>query len=415
MTVTQAELARRLKSARENVGLTQLEVAEAVGLARTAVVQIEAGHRAISSLELEKLARLYGRDMREFLSESAFDADPVVALFRVTPGFANDLALTKELRDCAHLCREATQLERLLDLPLAYTLSASYAVEAPSSRWEAICQGRYLAEQERSRLGLGLSPLWQMAEALRRQGVRVTETAMPEDVSGLFFHSRDIGLVIVVNRSHSLSRRRFSYAHEFCHLLVDRARPGIVSRQENRDELIEVRANAFAAHFLMPEAGVRAFLQTLGKGESTRQVQEVYDGVESVAAQKRLPPGSQEIQVHDVVELAHHFGVSYEAALYHLLNLRLLTKEQQETLLAQREVAKSVSRALRLPRPDNESRETLAEQILALSLEAYRRGLISRRKLLELADAAKVSAAEMEAILASESFEAEPVDAVLPE
>jgi hypothetical protein len=37
---------------------------------------IEAGNRSVSSLELDRLAYLFGRDMREFVAESFQDEDP---------------------------------------------------------------------------------------------------------------------------------------------------------------------------------------------------------------------------------------------------------------------------------------------------------------------------------------------------
>ncbi|MGH9364290.1 MAG: helix-turn-helix transcriptional regulator, partial [Thermoanaerobaculia bacterium] len=43
---TSDELSRRIKAAREGAGLTQKQVAQAIGMPRTAVVQIEAGKRA---------------------------------------------------------------------------------------------------------------------------------------------------------------------------------------------------------------------------------------------------------------------------------------------------------------------------------------------------------------------------------
>jgi Zn-dependent peptidase ImmA (M78 family)/DNA-binding XRE family transcriptional regulator len=420
MAVTQIELARRLKAARENCGLTQQQVAEALGIARTAVVQMEAGRRAVNSLELGKMARLYGRGVGEFVSDGAFEEDPVIALFRATPGVIEDPVLGNELRHCANLCREATHLEQLLGLAASRALPIMYAVEVLSSRWDAICQGRYLAEQERNRLGLGTSPIWEIAEIIRLRGVRVTEYDMSEDISGLFFHSRDVGLVIVVNRRHHRNRRLFSYAHEYCHLLIDRGRPGTVSRLENRNELIEVRANVFAAHFLMPEVGVRAFLQTLGKGEATRQVQEIYDGVEQggghpLAVQKRMLPGSQDVQVYDVVALAHHFGVSYEVALYHLLNLKLIAKDRLDILKEKSEVAKSIARALQIANWDEDAHWTLTEHILALGFEAYRRGEISRNKLFELAEDTGVAKKDIEQALVQDGSNEELVEAVLPE
>ncbi len=165
----------------------------------------------------------------------------------------------------------------------------------------------------------------------------------------------------------------------------------------------------------MPEAGVRSFLRRLGKGEPSRQNQEVFGEQGSVAVQKRAEPGSQELQVHDVVRLAHHFGTSYEAAVYHLLNLGFLTKEQFEALKGRSDFASKIRRALQLPEMTNKTPWTLAEQVLSLALEAYRRSVISRRKVLELARELDVPRNEIEQAIAEESGDPEAVDAVTPE
>ncbi len=414
MAISQKELAGRLKAARENAGLTQQEVAEEVGITRVAVVRIEAGKRAVNSLELAEMARLYGRGISEFLEEGVFEEDPLVALFRAAPGYAEDPKLKRELLRCVDLCREAANLEQLLGLSPSSSFLVSYGLKGLSTLWDAINQGRYLAEQERNRLDLGTSPVWEMAEIIARQGVRVTEYEMPDAVSGLFFHSEDTGFAIVVNRKHSLRRRLFSYAHEYCHLLADRERFGGISHAGNRNELAEVRANAFAAHFLMPEAGVRSFLKALGKGEGTRQNLEIYDEWDHVPAQKRMPAGSQEVRVHDVVGLSHHFGASYEAALYHLLNLGIIRKDNFEVLWESRGAQGSVRRALRMPKWDEGIHWDLAEQLLALGFEAYRREEISRGKLMELAERAGVAREEMEEALYEAQPRPEPIEAILP-
>ena len=90
-----------------------------------------------------------------------------------------------------------------------------------------------------------------------------------------------------MNEDHPPRRRLFSCAHEYCHVLVDRDRGGLVSRAENREELPEVRANAFAAAFLMPEGGVRAFVRRLGKGEQSRSQLRAYDETAVVEGQRR--------------------------------------------------------------------------------------------------------------------------------
>ena len=53
-------------------------------------------------------------------------------------------------------------------------------------------------------------------------------------------------------------RRRFSIAHEYAHVLLDRELKAILSHARDRSSWMEVRANAFAASFLMPAEGVRS-------------------------------------------------------------------------------------------------------------------------------------------------------------
>lgn len=419
MTITQQELAGRLKSARENAGLRQQEVADELGIARTAVVQIEAGKRAVNSLELAEMARLYGRGLSEFFVEGSFEDDPLVALFRAAPEYEDDPDLRRELLKCVDLCREAANLERLLGLSPSQALVVSYSSTSPSTRWEAISQGRYLAEQERNRLDLGTSPIREIAEIIARQGVRVTEYQMPDAISGIFFHKQDLGFAIVVNERHSRTRQMFSYAHEYCHLLVDRERPGGISHAGNRNELAEVRANAFAAHFLVPEPAVRTLLSSLGKGESARQNLEIYDEEDSVPAQKRMPAGSQELRAHEVVIMSHYFGVSYEAMLYQLLNLRVLRKGVKfDSLMEQKESVASIRSTLRLSDLYDESRRDLSgpltEQLLSLGIEAYRREEISRGKLFELAEKVDVDREEIEEMLRYLHLSGEPLEIVLP-
>jgi Zn-dependent peptidase ImmA (M78 family)/transcriptional regulator with XRE-family HTH domain len=417
VAISSEELANRIRAARENAGLTQQQISDYVGISRTAIVQIEAGKRAVNSLELEKLARLFGRGIEDFVAESPFVEDPIAVLLRAAPGFANEERLGSDLRKFANLAREATQLEELLGIQTTRLTPPRYDLRMPSARWEAVRQGKTLAVEERKRIALGDSPIREIAEIVRSQGVRATEAEMPDDISGLFFHRPDTGAVIVVNSGNVLPRRLFSFAHEYGHSLADRDSAGTVSRRANSEELAEVRANAFAAHFLMPEEGVKGFLRgVLGKGEPTRQNQEVFgEGAEPVAVQSRVRAGSQEIQVHDVLRLAHHFGVRYEAALFQLLNLNLLTRDRFESLRAETAVAKSLKRALRLPDDENGPHWDLAEQIVSLALEAHRRGLISRKKVLELAVEVGASPREIGDALFTEEAEEESVPPVFPE
>jgi transcriptional regulator with XRE-family HTH domain len=67
--VDRAELARRLKEAREYLELSQDEVSRELGLPRTAISLIESGQRKVDALELQQLARLYERPVGYFTGE----------------------------------------------------------------------------------------------------------------------------------------------------------------------------------------------------------------------------------------------------------------------------------------------------------------------------------------------------------
>lgn len=65
----QAEVGRRLRMARETLGLTQEDVASVLRIPRTSVISMEAGRRNVTALELRRLARLYRRDVAWVLGE----------------------------------------------------------------------------------------------------------------------------------------------------------------------------------------------------------------------------------------------------------------------------------------------------------------------------------------------------------
>ncbi len=388
MPVTHEELSRRIRAAREACALTQEDVARRLDLSRSAVAQIERGKRAVSSLELDRLAYLFGRDIRDFVADSFEEKDALAGLFRAAPAIAREPGVADALRGCVTLGREVCNLERILGVEHTSISTTAYPSPGPTSRWEAIQHGERLAEEERRRLGLGSAPLPDLAELLEAQGVHTGLVDLPEDVSGLTLNDPRHGLFVIANHGHHILRRRFSFAHEYAHVLADRDRFGLISTTADRENLIEVRANAFAADFLMPRTGVRELVAGLGKGKPSRTSTEVFDEMGSIRVEGRTAPGSQDLQLYDVVQVAHHFGVSRSATLFRLRNLRLLSATEFEDLqqLEKAGRGRQIERTLGLESIDHqEARSWFRNRFVTLALEAYRREEISRGKLLELA------------------------------
>jgi transcriptional regulator with XRE-family HTH domain len=84
-------LSERLREAREYLGFSQEEVANFLGIARSALSNIENGQRKVDALELKKMAQLYKRTITHFTGQ----------VDEVEPQFAADVA---------HLARKAEKL-----------------------------------------------------------------------------------------------------------------------------------------------------------------------------------------------------------------------------------------------------------------------------------------------------------------
>ena len=382
--------------------MTQDSVARHLGISRPTVVQIEQGNRAVSSIEIQKLAFLFGRDLRDFFKDEFRAEDAIVALFRAESDAADHDEVVARLRECVALGRELSNLEQLLGISRDLAGAAQYPLPMPQKKWDAIQQGERVAEEERRRLGLGTAPTPDMVELLETQSVRTAVVRLPTDVSGLTLSDGQVGLFIVANADHHAWRRRFSFAHEYAHVLVDRDRSGLISRASQKNELHEIRANAFAAAFLMPREGVRQFVTGLGKGRSSRAHAEVFDETDAVSVEGRTESHSQDIQLYDVVQIAHHFGVSRLSALYRLQNLRLITEAEFQTMKVTDEAGqgRKVASLLGLPDPDQQTADhEFRHRVVGLGLEAFRRSLISQGKLAEIAQMVNLDAASVHELI----------------
>lgn len=408
MALDPTTLGRRLREARENRRLTQEQAAQAIGVSRTALVHIESGKRSLSTLELAELTKLYHRSVADFFIEDetqqSLEEDPLLVLHRLSSDLFDDPEVKRQVSRCVELCSIGVDLEAKLGLEEGANLPP-YELRAPSRSWEATRQGEKAADDERRRLGLGYGPIADMSDLISTQGIWASGVRrLPNDLSGIFLHHSSIGLVILVNFDHPRARKRFSYAHEYAHALLDRrSTRAIVTREENRQEFIERRANAFAAAFLMPGAGVRWFLELIEKGGPSRRQRITYTsaGNEPVEAEERPSPGSQQITYQDVVALAHHFGVSYHAATYRLSDLNILNNEEKENLLQRASLGSKLLEQMSnedcdengrpLRKPDRE----LVGQIVRLAVEAYRREEVSKSWLHELSGTLEMAAEDV--------------------
>lgn len=388
------DLSRRLRDARVARGLSQQAVADVIGVPRSAITQIEAGKRSVSTLELARLASCYRRPVTSFLADDGDQEDIMVALHRVAPGLESDPEVSHQVERCVDLCREGVTLESLMGWDRR-TGPPPRDLRAPRSTGEAITQAERVAYEERLRLNIGHTPVADIAELIATQGIWASAIDLPDHMSGLFLRHPSIGMAILVNASHPHVRKRFSFAHEYAHALFDQDRTMSVSSTDNSSEQVEKRANAFAAAFLMPRGGVYEALQRLDKRFRGRPQQLIYDaaGGGSIESEMRAAPRTQRVTCKDVAIVARRFGVSYRASVYRLRSLRYVSQAECADLLEREDLGRDYLRVLSMREEQNEavraedSRTRYCElraEIANLAVEAYRREEISRGRLLEL-------------------------------
>lgn len=386
------ELGVIIRSLRDRMGASQDKLASWVGVSRATIAQIELGNRKPESIELFRMADFFGCTVADLVSGDEESLSAVGIRFRRSMGVADDDSLWSVVASSIALAREAANLRDLLDIRVVDKFLLEYRLPAPSDKGEAVFQGNQVAFKERMRLNLGSDPLPDISELMEAQGVLVGATTFPPDVSGFMVNLGAPGFLCMVKDTDSDLRKRFSLAHEYGHVLMDARLKAVVSRASEIDELSEVRANVFAAAFLMPEQGCREMIRAAGKGCPSRDRTDVFDEVTVIRVEERGRQEEQQVQLYDAARVAQRFGASLQAVLYRLKNLGIINQSRLEQLLLEDSTPMGYNiRKLMRSAEDRGTPDTpglFRNSVLSMALEALRRGLISHGKCIEIAELA---------------------------
>lgn len=376
MALDRKQIADRLRQARKDLGFTQAEVAQVLGVHRPTISEIEAGRRAVSSEELHRLCELFAIPVSRLLSGDAPTASDVERVLCRTAALEAAPARAA-VRRFIERCRAEKELEDLLGVPHPDDARPGYRASPPEDKLQATRQGYRIAKQERRRLDLGTEPLRNPLELLERQGVRIgpLEGVGNDAPDGIYFETDELGPCVAINpqRDHWTGfRSAFTAAHEYAHWLLrdiqveehdfdrelqveeyDFDRPG--------EDLKEVRANVFAAAFLMPDEGLEEYFADAG----------LLDDDQSIP---HLSP-------RDVVQAMDYFGVSRSALSYRLQNAGLLDEERAKEIREAKFSVKDVARALKLT---FRATGSFGTRLPSLAMKAWRLGEISTGRAADL-------------------------------
>jgi Zn-dependent peptidase ImmA (M78 family)/transcriptional regulator with XRE-family HTH domain len=343
-------LGANLKRAREARGMTQSEVAEHLGVARTTLVAMEQGTRVVRPEELVELASVYGRAVSELLQQRAPVPAFGVQLRSAMRRGPVDADLVGYLDEFERLCDDYLRLEELRSAPLRPRHPPEYdiAYTDPDQAAEDV------AGSERRRLALGEGPLPDLRELLETQvGLRIFQMDLPSEIAGMFAFTEEHGGCIAINRKHSPERQRQSLGHEYGHFLTSRRQPEVtVLNAYDRMPRSERFAETFGRAFLMPSEGLRhrfLALERERKGSATHG---------------------------DLCRLAHAYGASVEGMSRRLEELGLIRVGTWERMQQQGFKPSEARRLLDLPALAT-SESVVPPRFLFLALEAWEDGQLS--------------------------------------
>ena len=408
-----SQIGSRLRKARERCAISPKEAADALGLLPADVNSLESGQREISAREITKLADIYHYPATYFfLEDGTSDLDDLSVVLHqeffereFAPAVRVGLWRLFDLYGEVTVLRGMLNRSVKLDLP-DYRTGRANELDCPSqegkfaaeeesefvTREECVAreEGECVAREERRRLCLENQPIPSVARLISDQGIWTAATKLPAGLSGLFVNHSDVGLVILVNQRDSSVRRRFSYLHEFAHALFDRSDSFVIMTKfiwnTKPNDPVEIRADAFAEAFLMPKEDVVEQLEKLDRKRPILHRQMSLDSASN--AQSLL--GSKKITYQDIAILAHHFGVSYEAAVVRLINLKFISSTEKNAFNQKEKTGKEYikllvdSGLLKSSKLSETSERKLRNHIRCLAFEAFEKKQISRGRLMEI-------------------------------
>lgn len=345
------ELARRLKKAREAVGLTIGDAAAKVGFGSyQALSNIEKGEREVKASELVALAKAYFCDLNRLLMAEPAEEPEVHFLWRKAPAPEKKVSVEADVK---HRFEQYHLLEQLLGIEQE---GNPRLISVTPVNIRTNHQVDSLAGKISNLLDLGSRPALALQKVMEQTlKTKILYVQLSDFGSAASTVHPVFGAAVVVNSEEAPWRINFTLAHELFHILTwDTFSATDIEQDEALFKDLERKAERFASTLLLPE----------------REVRQELNG--RIADQK--------ISFSDIVDVAHEFGVSTQALLYRMANMRLIpwqvaddAKSNEELLVLDRRMRRDVG----FEAPES-------ERFILLAARCLRKGLLSRGKFAEL-------------------------------
>jgi XRE family transcriptional regulator, fatty acid utilization regulator len=362
-------LDKRIAAAREAAGFSITEAAQKLGFKNYQTLSaIEKGVRKINVRELIMMARLYGRNLDYFL-ESDIPPDPAPLWRKTTKTDVNQVQ-----RQFLSFLENYSNLEHLLGLKRRWKdIQKNYDRDDFSAN--GFEQADELGADIHNFLDLGSRPYSNLLNVLEnRLRFKILHLPLGDGVSGASVVDNTLGVGILINANDAPWRRNFDLAHELFHVITW----NVFSPEEIGNGTTITRpeqyANIFASSLLLPENHLREALKETAT--------------------------DNEIRIIDIIELAKEFGVSTEAVLWRLVNLKMITRPLAEKALDNPNF-RDLDRDMRQKLYEKDGPSRFPSRFISLACRCLMEGRISRGVFAEYLE---IDRSEIDAYLAAVGF-----------
>ncbi len=331
----------KIRKLREELGLTQEDLAKSVALSSEFISLLELGRRSPSLESLSRIAKFFDKDIAYFILEKQESFDSLLK------GDKLDSHEKRLLRKFRAYCDDYLTLEEMTGRPSK--LAPLYSNVTAEK----------MADEERRRLNLGDAPVSDVFSLLEQSGLPVWRYPIPQEVhiagAFVFMEFKQMAFAMV-DSNQSRSRQILTAAHEYGHYLKDRHGGPII---DNPDIFIEdyitlyhgreKYAQTFALHFLLPPEKLKGFIE------------------------KDLR--SKQLSLEDILYIRRYHDVNLLALLQMLKKLEYVSlsqfKELQKRDWEEYEAALFGSRNTTVPQ-GRKARSLLSARFVTLVLDAFR-------------------------------------------
>jgi len=348
-------LARKLIGCRVRLEYSYNEIFEGTGIGEERLKAFEKALVEPSGDEILILADFFKEDYKYFISNQQKSAsEDTDSLYRQ---FDNDF--TKEdrraIQEFLYICECEADIWSLLE-------ENRKPFNLPINRNNIYGEAEKIAQEVRLFLGYKENELFEnIFDDLRKLGVHIFRRKLNNsNISGIFIQHPVAGKCILVNYSEDIYRQNFTVAHEIAHSIFDTNELYNVSFTKDGKDIKEIRANRFAAEFLMPLSALKNLKINIWTGEI-------------------------------LIKLAAQFKVNIIALLYRLNSLKLIpsTKfDEFKSLKLPKELKEDPELKNLLPKIEKAKKQTLERGLSASYIrkchEAYSKSLISQSRLAEI-------------------------------